>query len=183
LSSQFEFLFSKTFPKFPQTRNESKEPHCPQTVLVIPLASKLLARLTANFRALSKSKRFLRLLKKKLDAELKYDVNDLHIITGLTERLLTIQTLLTAEANRPTEFDLAEMDMVPQPMDTAHAHGNPKLGTALMSSSFSFGSPLSDSRVMNEIEKNSFFFFLKIGGNVKLLSIWCAFFSIRVLNI
>lgn len=95
---------------------------------------------------LRKSKRFLRLLKKKLDIDLQYDVSDLQIITGLTERLLSLQTILSPtsanttalimpSSSTSTFFDASDMDMVPTT--------NQKLGSTnptTVSTSFSFGS-------------------------------------------
>lgn len=99
-----------------QLELNDKEP----PVVVIPLASKLIERINTNLHLLKKSKKFLRLLRKKIDVDLNYDVNDLNIITTLTERLLNIQTILTQEeggesiissSSSSTFFDFAELEM------------------------------------------------------------------------
>ena len=102
--------------------NESSQLDLEETsssVVVIPLASKLIERINGNLHLLKRSKKFLRLLKRKIDVDLSYDANDLNIITTLTERLLNIQTILTQEegesitpsSSSSTFFDMSELEM------------------------------------------------------------------------
>ncbi len=84
-----------------------------QTSQTIPLASKLIERINSNLVLIKKSKKFLKFLRKKLETDFKYDLNDLDIMSTLTERLLNIQNILTEDDDQSCAFiyDFSSLEM------------------------------------------------------------------------
>ena len=130
--------------------------------IVIPLATKLIERINHNIVLIKKSKKFLRFLKKKLDAEFKYDIHDLNIISTLTERLLNIQNILTEEEDHTCSiiYDFSRFEM--SSLIRLHNESTPthsSLHSPLATSCYSFKSSQSlestTSMVQSQINSNS----------------------------
>ena len=92
--------------------------------IVIPLASKLIERINSNIGLMKKSKRFLKVMKKKLDADLTYDLNDLSIISELTERLFNIQDILLEDEEPCSMLDLSGLEVSSQDLQIASNSSN-----------------------------------------------------------
>ena len=96
---------------------------------------------------IKKSKKFIRFLKKKLDSDFKYDINDLNIISTLTERLLNIQNILTEEeeGDQPCsivyDFSRFEMSSFIRLTESTPTHSS--LHSPLATSCYSFKSSQS----------------------------------------
>lgn len=92
--------------------------------IIIPLASKLIERINSNIGVMKRSKRFLKVMKKKLDSDLSYDLNDLSIISELTERLFNIQDILLEDEEPCSMLDLSSLEISSQDLQIASTSSN-----------------------------------------------------------
>ena len=123
------------------------------------MASKLIERINTNIILIKKSKKFIKSVKKKLNCDLKYDTNDLNIMSTLTERLLNIQNILTEEEQACSMHDFSRLEMStfmklkPTTIDTNDESNSSNLHSPL-SSCYSFKSSQSLESTLSMIQNN-----------------------------